>query len=493
MGRGLPRSVATKLTDRNASTVSEPTACARARSCPDPSYCDRCDLLVGLAGFHVIEVTEDRGRLRVIVESTPAPMGCPGCGVIAFSRGRRDVVLVDAPCFGRPVQLVWRKRTWRCAESKCPTKAFTEQHDDLARPRALLTTRACWWAIGQLRREHASVAGLACQLGTTWRTVWRSIEPLAANEERFNNVSALGVDEHIWHHVSTKPITDGGPGPKELTGMVDLTRDQQGRVRARLVDLVPGRSGAAYGDWLKARSQRFRDGVEVATLDPFHGYKNAIDDQLEDAVAVLDAFHVVKLGTAAVDECRRRVQQDTLGHRGRKGDPLYGIRTILRAGAEKLTDLQWTRFETAIAAHEAHLQVWLAWTCAQQLRSAYRHPNPVEGKKVAEKVLAAFPTCPVPEIARLGRTLKQWRSAFLAYFDTGRSSNGSTEAVNGLIELHRRVARGFRNRDNYRLRMLLIGGGLSSPHLKYEEPALSHRRGSALGPQRDIRRGPPLT
>jgi transposase len=41
--------------------------------------------------------------------------------------------------------------------------------------------------------------------------------------------------------------------------------------------------------------------VEVATLDPFHGYKNAIDDQLEDAVAVLDAFHVVKLGTDAVD------------------------------------------------------------------------------------------------------------------------------------------------------------------------------------------------
>jgi hypothetical protein len=43
---------------------------------------------------------------------------------------------------------------------------------------------------------------------------------------------------------------------------------------------------------------------------------------------------------------------------------------------------------------------------------------------------------------------------------TARSSPGGTEAINGLIELHRRIARGFRNRDNYRLRMLLIGGGL---------------------------------
>ncbi|WP_409331721.1 transposase [Trujillonella humicola] len=59
--------------------------------------------------------------------------------------------------------------------------------------------------------------------------------------------------------------------------------------------------------------------------------------------------------------------------------------------------------------------------------------------------------------------MRQWREAFLAYFDTGRASNDGTEAVNGLIDLHRRVARAFRKRENYRLRMLLIAGGLTSP------------------------------
>jgi len=73
-----------------------------------------------------------------------------------------------------------------------------------------------------------------------------------------------------------------------------------------------------------------------------------------------------------------------------------------------------------------------------------------------------LPTCPIPEIKRLGKTLKQWRQAFPAYFETGRANNGGTEAINGLIELHRRIARGFRNRDNYHLRMLLIGGGLDT-------------------------------
>jgi transposase len=161
-------------------------------------------VLVGLDGFHVLEVLEQSGRVQVVVESAPAPMGCLACGVLVGSHGRRDVVLIDVPCFGRPVRLVWRKRTWRCAEAACTGRAFTEQQEELARPRALLSTRACWWAIGQLRREHASVAGIARQLGTTWRTVWRSIKPLldamAADEARFADVTSLGVDEHIVRH-----------------------------------------------------------------------------------------------------------------------------------------------------------------------------------------------------------------------------------------------------------------------------------------------------
>lgn len=83
-----------------------------------------------------------------------------------------------------------------------------------------------------------------------------------------------------------------------------------------------------------------------------------------------------------------------------------------------------------------------------------------QGHQIAEQVLDSFPSCPIPEIARLGRTLTQWRAAFLAYWTTNRSSNGGTEAVNGLIELARRVARGFTNYDNYRFRMLLIAGDL---------------------------------
>ena len=130
-------------------------------------------------------------------------------------------------------------------------------------------------------------------------------------------------------------------------------------MRARLLDLVPGRSAKAYADWLQERGETFRDAVQIATLDPFAGYKKALDD----ATAVLDAFHVVKLGTQAVGEVRRRVQQTTLEHRGQRGDPLYGIRNTLRAGRNKLTDRQKARLDTAFTQREEHVEVDVAWQC----------------------------------------------------------------------------------------------------------------------------------
>nr|WP_233275971.1 ISL3 family transposase [Isoptericola variabilis] len=418
-------------------------------------------MLVGLAPLRAIDVERrDDGALVVTVESPPGLMGCPACGVVAVSKGRRMVELIDAPAFGAPVRLRWRKRRWRCPDPGCETGSFTEQHEQVAAARAVLTTRAIGWAIAQLRAEHASVAGLARQLDVSWWTVWDAIAPLltaaAADESRFAGVTTLGVDEHVWHHVDVRRR-----GPKELTGMVDLSRDDAGRTRARLLDLVPGRSTKAYADWLHQRGETFRATVKVATLDPFAGYKKAIDDQLADAVAVLDAFHIVKLATTAVDEVRRRVQQQTTGHRGRKGDPLYGIRNILRAGAERLTAKQQARLTRAIEADERHLEVFVAWQAAQQVRAVFHQPSPEAGRRLARRVLDTLHRCPIREIARLGKTLRRWSAAFLAYFDTARSSNGGTEAINGLIELHRRVARGFRNYDNYRLRMLLIGGGLT--------------------------------
>ena len=106
--------------------------------------------------------------------------------------------------------------------------------------------------------------------------------------------------------------------------------------------------------------------------------------------------------------------------------------------------------------------VEVAYHCAQQVRDVFHQATPAQGRRLAAHLIQRLPTCPIPEIARLGRTLRKWKDAFLAYFDTGGASNGPTEAINGIIELGRRTARGYRNPTNYQLRMLLIAGGLDA-------------------------------
>jgi transposase len=418
-------------------------------------WCARADAIFDVADMHVIEVLIDvQQRLVLTVESGQLEAACPGCGVMAIGHGRRVRTLHDAPCFGRVTLVRWLMRIWRCGEPACRTGTFTEAHD-LAPPRTALTVRAVRWAVDALSYDDTTVSALARHLGVDWHTAWDAIEVEATartnDPARLAGVTALGVDEHIW-----RPSRIGVD--RAVTIMVDLTRDQDGCLHARLLDAVVGRSGTVYKAWLDEQPDGFVDGVDTAALDPFRGYANAVRDGLPDAVAVLDAFHVVRLGTQVVDEVRRRVQQDTLGRRGHKDDPLYKIRGLLRHGVEHLTERQQAKLTACLDAGDPAVEVNVAWQCYQQLRSIY-HATPAKGRQIAAKILDSFHTCPIPEVARLGRTLRAWKTQILAYFDTGGVSNGGTEALNLIIEKVRRLAHGFRDFDHYRLRIMLAGDG----------------------------------
>ena len=290
--------------------------------------------------------------------------------------------------------------------------------------------------------------------------MWSHIKPClqAASDDpaRFAGVRVLGVDEHVWHHQDRRRR-----GPRELTGIVDLTRGED-HPTARLLDLVPGRSGTVYKNWLAERGEDFRAGVRIATLDPFQGYKNAIDDQLQDATSVLDAFHIVKLAGDALDEVRRRVQQDTTGHRGRKGDPLYQIRLLLRASRDRLTKRQKERLREAFVADEAHISVEVAYlhrASPRRLPPRHTRPRATPGRTPhREPTSLSHPRdrSPRGEPYASGRT-HSWPTLIPA-----EPATHPTEAINGIIELGRRTARGYRNPTNYQLRMLLIAGGLDA-------------------------------
>jgi transposase len=406
--------------------------------------------MLGLPGFVLLAVSEVDGELEQAVETASVEEFCRGCGVTAVPHGRRPVRVRDLPAAGRPVTLIWVKRVWRCVEPRCPTGTWTETSEHI-RSRASLTERARAEACRRVGEDGHDVAAVAVEYGVGWHTVMRAVRdhgrPLLDDPTRLGKVRVIGVDETAFLAATSRHHTEF------VTGIVDLTGPP------RLLDVVPGRSGKALSDWVSARDQSWRDGITVAALDPFRGYATALRTQLPAAVRVLDAFHVTGLGLAAVDEVRRRVQQDTLHRRGHRDDPLYRIRRLLRRASETLSERAWARLETGLVLGDPAGELTQAWMAAHELRYLYRRGRDLpDARRRLHDIQQRCVFSDVPELLRLARTLDAWTGELLAYFTTGGVSNGPTEAINLLIKRIKRVGFGFRNFDNYRLRLLLHCG-----------------------------------
>jgi len=243
--------------------------------------------------------------------------------------------------------------------------------------------------------------------------------------------------------------------------IIDLTGIREGTGPARLLDMVEGRSKQAFKQWLADRPQAWREAVEVVAMDGFTGFKTATTEELPDAVAVMDPFHVVRLAGDALDRCRRRVQHDIHGHRGRTGDPLYAARRTLHTGADLLTDKQKDRLAALFEVDE-HVELEATWGIYQHMIAAYREPDRPRGRELMQQLIKAVSQgvpAALREVITLGRTLKKRAVDVLAYFDRPGTSNGPTEAINGRLEHLRGSALGFRNLTNYIARSLLETDG----------------------------------
>ena len=380
-----------------------------------------CELLVGLGDVEVLGVDDDEGGpLRVHVRRRAPRLGCDGCGGALWSDGERPVVLVDLPAFGRPARLVWHKRRWRCPLRACGAGTVTEQDPAIAPPREKLTTRAGRWATRQAGRARP-VGEVAAELGCSWHRVNASVRCwgsalLDADTGRISDVFALGLDETLMGRRGRFRAKAWS------TSIVDVGAGQ-------LLDIVPGRTADGPARWLMRRPAAWRDQIRWAVLDLSGPYRAAFDTAIPDAAQVADPFHVVRLGNTALDEVRRRVQNQTLGHRGHKHDPLYRARKLLVSASENITDHGRIRLRGLLDAGDPYGEVRDAWHAKETLRAIYDITDPDVGAATVERLAQDLQDSAMPtEINRLGRTIWRWRTQ-IANWHTARVTNAATEAA----------------------------------------------------------------
>lgn len=398
-------------------------------------------------------VEPDHTVLRCRPTTPPSP--CPGCGGPGV---RHDAVLrrlAHVPFGWKPTILevvVPRYRCWPCR------RIWRHRITAAAPSKGKLSRDAVMLAVKQVVVDRMSIARVAANLGVAWNTASDAI--LAAGTEllidsagRLDGVTAVGVDEHVWRHTRH--------GDKYVTVIIDLTPTRTRTGPSRLLAVVEGRSKQAFKSWLQAQTEAFRDRVEVVAMDGFTGYKSAAVEAIDTVTTVMDPFHVVALVGDKLDRCRQRIQQETLGHRGRSGDPLYGIRRVARTRAGLLTQKQQHRL-AKVFTDDRHVAFEVTWSVYQNVIDSYQAEQPAEGKKIMTRLISSLqsgvPTS-LEELRSLGQTMKRRRDDILAFFDHPGTSNGPTEAVNGLLEHLRGTARGFRSIVNYIARCLLDAGG----------------------------------
>jgi transposase len=400
--------------------------------------------LVGMPGFVVGAEQLVDGELWLHVETTADLMGCTECGTRAVGHGRSKTLVRDLPISGRPTVLAWFKRRWRCPEPGCPRSTWSETSPEIA-PRAVLTERARRRLADMVNVGGVSIAAAGAEFGVGWHTANQAVadhtDPHVDDPDRLEGVAAIGVDE--------KRFLNATPGRRTTftTQIVDLDRH-------RLLDVVEGRSRDVLGGWLAARGPEWCARIRVATLDPSAGYRKALEDHLPNATLVVDHFHAVRLANRAIDQVRRRVQNETLGHRGRKADPLYRARRVLLTADERLTEerFQWMRMLLEVGDPDG--EVAAAWIAKELLRDVYD----ARGEDHARRRLVDFyvhcADVDVPELRRLARTISRWAEQVLAYHRTGGASNGRVENLHMLTEKIRRNSHGFTNHPNYRRRLI---------------------------------------
>ncbi len=207
----------------------------------------------------------------------------PWCRKCAAEGVPRDTVvrrLAHEPFGHRPTILQVRVRRYRC--SHCG-KTWRQDTSKAAAPRAKISRGGLCWALTAIVVDHLTVTRAAAGLGVSWHTANTVIiaegrRLLIDDAARFDGVTTIGVDEHVWRHTRL--------GDKYVTVIIDLTPARENTGPARLLDMVEGRSKAVFKQWLAGRPQAWRDGIEVVAMDGFSGFKTAAAEELPGPLKV---------------------------------------------------------------------------------------------------------------------------------------------------------------------------------------------------------------
>nr|WP_245349276.1 ISL3 family transposase [Brachybacterium fresconis] len=403
-----------------------------------------------MPNYRVIDAVDlPDGSRRVVIAST-VPPGCPSCGALATQvHSRRMQQVRDVPVAGATV-VVWAKRRWFCLEPACARGTFAEATEQIPRY-ARSTTRLRDQVVSAVITSGRAASEVARAHGVSWWLVQAALSAAAVvlTDVEKTCVTRLGIDEHRYRSVRWFRTDQGSWRRFEpwMTTLVDLATGQ-------VLGIVDGRDSATVGDWLAQRSEAWRERIEIVAIDPSAAFRKALRTYLPRAAVSVDKFHLVKLGNDMVTTIRQRLARTHRGRRGRKDDPAWAHRMLLLRGGDTLTPRAWERLEDVFRTDDPTDELSAAWGIKEQLRRLLATDTLAQAWDERMRMGYFAQIANMPEATKLYDTVVAWWDAIEVPIVTG-ATTARVEAANTGIKNIKRTGRGFRNAENYRMRILL--------------------------------------
>ncbi|HEX5923315.1 MAG TPA: ISL3 family transposase, partial [Baekduia sp.] len=301
----------------------------------------------------------------------------------------------DVPIAGQLTRLVWRKRRYCCSDCG---RTFTETHEQLptrqrvtGRFRARLAERVADGAAHAevAREERTTRYQVACAFADCTR------QRQARGVDRVPR--RLSLDEA--HHRR---------GGELATVVSDLDR-------RCVIEVLDGRDRRTVERWLSALPAEVRAGIEVVSIDPYDGYRQAIRAALPDARIVCDHFHLVRGANTALDAVRRERQRQAKARRPkgvrRSGQhaawrpELYRARHRLLKARERLSERERRRLAELF---EREPLIAEAWGLKERFRDIYRATNRLEAERRLDAFLATVDRAGLPAFDAFAKGIRIW-------------------------------------------------------------------------------------
>jgi transposase len=321
---------------------------------------------------------------------------------------------------------------------ECPTHGVRQARLAWAEPHSRFTLLFERLAVEVLLA--AGVTGATRVLRVSWDEAWHLMQRavkrgLAAKGARV--VKRIGVDEKA-----------AGAGQDYVTLVCDYDR-------GTVEDVQDGRKTESLLAYYDKLSPTQLASIEAIAMDMHHAYLSATLARVPDArdKIVHDLFHVMRDMGRAVDDVRKQ-EHAQLSRQG--DDTLARSKYLWLYGQERIPERSRARFDTLKAAD---LKTARAWAIKENLREFWRCRTVDEAYEFFERWRTWAARSQLPPIARLAASLNRHLRGLLTYFKH-RITNAVSEGLNGKVQAIKKMAYGYRNRENFKTAIYFHCGGL---------------------------------